>query len=714
MITPQPGYIVDPNNSNGVIKDPGVQPANQAIIGNVPTSAPTGQTQVTQPPATPTPIVSSTPALDQTATAKTLVDTHNASLTAAQEALKAIPPPTPPAPPAPPAPPTPEQQLLNQGMRTVYDTATGEAKQIPVETAQTMSREQAQGLFGNNFTGVTQNSDGTFTADSNAMQRVNGGAMQGFSTVNPNGPAVATVQGTTSTYKQFSDGSYGRFDVNGTYTGKASADDFKLAQTASEINNKIAQISLGNFVLSPAEQAQIDSVTAIWHEEIRKQEVANANTTGAMGVFQMLHGGAGQVDTIGAIKGTIDQGIRIVGDLTNKMNNAILQMQDGFKTNDLNALNKAYNNYQQDQASRQASIKDMQDKVYQTQKAREQQEATAIEQTDTSIRRTILDAQAGGATPQQIATMNNALANHDYGSAILAGGDSLQKATGEAGQYYEYTKQAKAWNIANPDKQIAIMSPTEHRDWVTNQAGKDAAAQERLARITSGQNIAEMNRQDKLEQEFRTLLAKPSSVRSGDLGIQAQKVSQAIDLRTMMDQFKDGKTGSYDIPVTQYHELALGLAKLLSPTGQTGIELAKSLTQNSAQGDWAKFATYLTSNPVKGSSQQIFQVLRDSIDRQGAMSERLRDTQMTYLKNIGPTGLDPRRKAELMKAILPSYVNPERNVSDAESHPVVADQVQQQTKLANTSTTDLLSGILGNSTGGSSNTESFFKSLTPK
>lgn len=162
--------------------------------------------------------------------------------------------------------------------------------------------------------------------------------------------------------------------------------------------------------------------------------------------------------------------------------------------------------------------------------------------------------------------------------------------------------------------------------------------------------------QDKLEQQYRAVLLKEVSNRSGGLGLQDQKVNQAIHLKALADSYSDGK-GNYNIPKAQYAELAIGLANLISPTGSTAESDRREIMSKTASGDIKGAIQFITGTPQNGNSQAIIKNLVDSIDRQGAVSEDLRNQAVSFLHGLAPTGLDQSRIDTLEKGSLSSYTN---------------------------------------------------------
>lgn len=153
--------------------------------------------------------------------------------------------------------------------------------------------------------------------------------------------------------------------------------------------------------------------------------------------------------------------------------------------------------------------------------------------------------------------------------------------------------------------------------------------------------------QNKLEQEYRTVLTRGLSSRSGGLGLEDAKVQQANHLIGMLDQFYDAKKGEWNIPRVQMNELALGLARLTSPGGQAGEGMMREFQQRTAAGDIAGALTYLTGQPVAANTQAITKMLKDSIERQGAIAEENREGEMRYLRGLAPTDLDEDRRKKL-------------------------------------------------------------------
>lgn len=198
---------------------------------------------------------------------------------------------------------------------------------------------------------------------------------------------------------------------------------------------------------------------------------------------------------------------------------------------------------------------------------------------------------------------------------------------------------AKTW----ADKAAAERDPNATAQLAAIRTLSQQEAQARLDSMDTGSD----KNQQKFEQEYRTVLQRGLSSRSGGLGLEDAKVQQANHLKSLLDQNFDPKTGEWNIPRVQLNELALGLARLTSPGGQAGEGMLKEFQQRTAKGDLAGALTYLTGEPVPANTQAITKYLADSIDRQGKTAEQNREGEMAYLRGLAPTDLAEDRRQKL-------------------------------------------------------------------
>lgn len=296
-------------------------------------TAPSGQTSTSSAPATPTAVVSSAPAVAQ---AQNMGDTAikaQADVTA-QNATRAAnagkpgydslgnPIPTP-ATGVTPTTPTPEETIANTpdtGNQFIYDPS-GNRTQIPVGQS----------------------------------------VPSGFSTTNPKTPPIANVTDQVTdtvgnVYKQFADGTYGKFDATGAYQGPATAADFQTNKTGMGLLDSMNQVTNGTYPLTAAQQAQVDGIKSQFATLIAQQQTANANFTGATTVAENLYGMGNSLAGMGQIKGTVDAGISKITDLNSQLASSVAQMTAGFQTDDLNMLKDAYTIYSNTVQSRQDEL----------------------------------------------------------------------------------------------------------------------------------------------------------------------------------------------------------------------------------------------------------------------------------------------------------------------------------------------------------------------
>lgn len=160
--------------------------------------------------------------------------------------------------------------------------------------------------------------------------------------------------------------------------------------------------------------------------------------------------------------------------------------------------------------------------------------------------------------------------------------------------------------------------------------------------------------QQKLEQEYRSILAKEVSSRSGTVGTEDAKVAQANHLSSLLNQYYDPKTGNYNVPKAQYGELVLGLAGMLSKTGTPTDSQTENINQRTAKGDINGAISYITGTPVNGSTQAVIKNLADSIQRQAQTAEQNREAGLKVLRGLKPTDLaDDRAKALEANTLVP-------------------------------------------------------------
>lgn len=320
----------------------GLDLSGNAVIGTIPPTAPV---------AKPSPVVSSQPAVNQANKAKTVVanpptppayDTTTGLLTSYGKSqglpevnapkvptltTQAQSPNTPTTPVSTPGNPTPEDSIIHEGQSQFYNNITGESEWL----------------------------------DSSKLQ--NGQPPSGYSTQNPKtrtdivGTADAGA-GDSVVIKQFSDGTYGRFNTStGDYT-PATSGDFAAAQRVGTANTALDNLQKG--ILSPAQQTQLDSLKSQFQALIDQQTVDNANATGGQTVAQNMYGLGNTTIGHGAITQTINDGAKAIADLQAKEQSAISSMMTAFESDDMNLLKSSYDQYHDAQTGIQKNIDSLQ------------------------------------------------------------------------------------------------------------------------------------------------------------------------------------------------------------------------------------------------------------------------------------------------------------------------------------------------------------------
>ncbi len=104
------------------------------------------------------------------------------------------------------------------------------------------------------------------------------------------------------------------------------------------------------------------------------------------------------------------------------------------------------------------------------------------------------------------------------------------------------------------------------------------------------------------------------------------------------------------MPKTQYAELAIGLANLVSPTGSVSDSARDAIMTKTAKGDFNGAISYITGTPQNGTTQAVIQNLVDSVDRQAQTATRNREAALQNMRDQAPTDLEQSRIDKLNKS----------------------------------------------------------------
>ena len=187
--------------------------------------------------------------------------------------------------------------------------------------------------------------------------------------------------------------------------------------------------------------------------------------------------------------------------------------------------------------------------------------------------------------------------------------------------------------------------------------------------IENRNKIAEANRNDRLEDKYISRINAVVSSNQKPAGLQNSKVNQGIALRTLVESSYDPKTGNYNIPPAQHTELALGLARMLSPTGQVHSDIVKRLEQGTLRQKLSDIAIYFGGDPKKigGTTQSITKYILETIDREAIAAEGIRDKAIEGTKQQYQSGLSKEQRDRLSKVkIVSSYKDMTKDYSSPE------------------------------------------------
>lgn len=443
--------------------------------------------------------------------------------------------------------------------------------------------------------------------------------------------------------------------------------------------------------------ANIEAIKQQFEGLIKQQTQANAGNEAATNSL-LIRGGANQsASSGGIIQGQISYGLQQISDLVAKENSAVIAAQQAQQDGDYKLLDKQLEIASSASKDRQAAAQKLSDAIMTaTKQARTESAIMGAMANGTSSPADILkNLQATGNTTISLKDINETISNlnpdqkdihtmlldaskngaPDSVRKAIAASKSISDAISAAGQYVtDPTSTAGQFNAA-----VAGGYKGTPGDWIAAQKYKEAYAAASAKNAADAAYAGSDAGQNKLFQQGVSTLRTEMSSRSGGLGLQDAKVNQAIHLKSLFDQYAttvtvpnmmEGGVGvpaggthtetRYNIPRSQYTEIALGLANLLSPTGTVAEGTVNKIIQSTARGDINAALTWATGQPQNGSTQAVFQNLKDSIDRQGTVAEGERQTYINDLLLRLPPGLSETNLATLTKSAgLNSFTNPD-------------------------------------------------------
>lgn len=405
-------------------------------------------------------------------------------------------------------------------------------------------------------------------------------------------------------------------------TNNQTAQDAITAQkdkAFTDFQQKVSQIMSGTFPLSATETALINSVQSSLDRQ--KQSV--------LGVLSEESARGGQEYTPGQSAGML---INKTMDLDAAAAGTMASLKLGFEKQDYEMINSAYEKQTSYLNDKSLTIQKLHDTVVANEKDLREQAQKIQDNIDSVVK----DAAKNGATPDQIASISGAKTLNE---AINNAGALLQTATGTLGDYLQYKKDTLAKGLV----------PKDYTTYKNDQLYNDESIKEQAKVAADNANTSSDKTQQKLEQQYRGVLSKEFSSRTGALGVENGKVNQANHLDALLKQYYDPKTGDYNVPTAQYAELVMGLATLVSPSGSAEADRA-ALMSKTAAGDLKGAVQYITGVPQDGNTQEIIKNLVDSIDRQAEIATNNRESALQNLRDQAPTDLEQSRIDALNKS----------------------------------------------------------------
>lgn len=416
-----------------------------------------------------------------------------------------------------------------------------------------------------------------------------------------------------------------------------------------DFSNSILNLQNGAIPLNAAEQAQVDGLKAQYQSLINLQTQNNNQAQGAA-TSSAFRGGAGVgSDVTNNINAVVSAGVSKLNELQTEQAGAVAQLTQALRDGDISAIKTSYDSFT---ATQKATQDKLQQTITDTTKAITDAQA-AQQKIKDSVNAIAEDLQKAGA-PQDV--VQNALNSGSVADALANSGNYLESSTNpDIAKYLQYKKDAQQEGLTPLDfngytdqqnaKDAKLKASEAYSTGYNSEAGKAAADA-----ATGGYNGTSAKEQQAMEKTFITTLKTENSSRSGAYGINNNKVSQANKLASLFNQSYDPKTGNYNLASSQYGELAIGLASLISGTSSPSDSSIADLKTATAKGDWNKVYSYVTGSPANGSTQDIINLLASSVQREAQQASADRDAAKAQIEGQAPTDLDPSRISKLTAA----------------------------------------------------------------
>lgn len=237
-------------------------------------------------------------------------------------------------------------------------------------------------------------------------------------------------------------------------TGNVSDDP---AQT--RINDQLSGLMAS---MDAAGATNISNIKDQYNGLIEYQKQVNAGENAAVYTLLARGGSLQTASSSGIIHAQISSGIQKIADLVSKENSAIIAAQQAMQDGEYKVLDKQLSIAQNARAERIKAAERVSDNILQAKKDAQ----AKLDAADKDIKSIIMDASKNNAPADVKKQLNDALANHDWTTAMNVGAQYTQDPTSTAGQYAAYVQDAKA-------KGLTPMTPG---DFLSKQKSNEAYA----------------------------------------------------------------------------------------------------------------------------------------------------------------------------------------------------------------------------------------------